>query len=75
MKLTLKDMEILHLKKGDIVVVKPREGYQVDPEIFYKRLDDLGKKTGIQFLAGEMLHVSVLRKPPLEIVNKEDLKT
>jgi hypothetical protein len=61
-KLTLKDMEILKLQKGDIVVVKPREGYDFCPDTFHSGLEKLGERTGIKFLAGDMIDVSVLRK-------------
>ena len=62
MKLTVKDMEILKIQKGDIVIVKPREGYAVCPDTFHQGLAKLGEATGIKFLAADMLEVSVLRK-------------
>lgn len=70
MKLTLKDMEILKLEEGDVVVVSPKEGYQIDPAIFHKALAKLQKETGIRFLAGEMLNVSVLRPATVSPITK-----
>ena len=65
MKLTLKDMELLKLEAGDVVVVKPKEGYQVDVPTFHRSLEKLGKQTGIRFLAADMLELSVLRPAPV----------
>ncbi len=61
-KLTLKDMEILKLQEGDIVVVKPKDGYKLCPDTFHAGLAKLGEQTNIKFLAADMLEVSVLRK-------------
>ncbi len=65
----LKDMEVMKLQKGDIVVVRPKEGYAFDQKTFHKGLEILGEKTGIKFLAADMVNVAVLRKE----VEKDDI--
>jgi len=74
MKLTIKDMEILKLEKGDIVLVKPREGYDVCPDTFHQGLAKLGETTGIKFLAADMLEVSVLRKEDNECLMRDAIE-
>ena len=64
MKITLKDMEILKLEKGDVVIIRPKECCNVDTASFHKGLADASKKTGIRFLAADMVDVSVIRKDP-----------
>jgi len=60
--ITLKDMECLYLEKGDVVIVRPKEGFDVRPEVLHKSLARLSKETDIKFLLADMVDVSVLRK-------------
>jgi len=57
----MKDMEILKIQKGDVVVIKPRVGYTLCRDTFHQGLAKLGETTGIKFLAADMVEVCVLR--------------